>query len=103
MSDSAPLKLWSPSTDDEPDEPDEPDDGPRYDDENVSATLLRSTFCPREDWSSIGCPDCRQEFLTDGGVARHLASVHSTGRWRSDGGERLTTDNVCKIERRRGE
>jgi|APHM01.1.fsa_nt_gi hypothetical protein len=80
MTDSAPLRTPHPSADDEPDEP---ADGPRYDDESASAVLLRSTFCPREDWTCHDCPDCRQQYLTDDGVAAHWSDEHG-GRWAAD-------------------
>jgi hypothetical protein len=62
--------------------PPSPSDGPRFDDEDASAALLSSTYRPREDWTSLTCPDCRQRFLTDEGVCWHLHDAHENGRYR---------------------
>jgi hypothetical protein len=64
--------------------PSSPSDGPRFDDEDASAALLASTFRPREDWTSLRCPDCRQRFLTDEGVCWHLHDAHDTERFRDE-------------------
>jgi hypothetical protein len=64
-----------------------PDDGPPYHEENASAALLKSTYRPFDDWNGLRCPvdGCRQQFLTDEAISRHVDEQHDRGRWLARG------------------